>query len=102
MRIFFCSSGPWIAHSGPLKVRAIPHGIAYEHDILKDALFVFSHNLHDSVPVNVSRVSFKNKIMSSLLVWSCDLTFVVFGVGQIEASSSFLYFGGCHLPFWAV
>lgn len=64
--------------------------MAYEHDILKDALFVISHNLHHSVPLNISEwVSFENKIMSSLLVWWCDLTFVVFGVGQVEDSSNF-------------
>lgn len=51
------------------------HGKAYEHDISKHALFVISHNLHDSVPVNVSRVSFNSKLTWSLLLWSCDVTF---------------------------
>lgn len=36
--------------------RVCSHGMAYEHDILKDALFVISHIWNDSVSVNVSRV----------------------------------------------
>lgn len=76
--------------------------MAYEHDILKDTLFVISHNLCDSVPDNVSRVSFKIKIMWSLLVWSCDLTFGgiwCWSSQSFSFISFFFFFHVTHLNF---